>query len=94
MLAQIFDKYGSEETAKTADRMKGLAFRFATVAAVSTGKDDYVHFSETESFIADGDKRAAVIADQYDQGLITESERYNLTVGDWSSDVCSSDLKD
>ncbi len=83
VLAQIFDKYGAEETAKTADRMKGLAFRFATVAAVSTGKDDYVHFSETESFIADGDKRAAVIADQYDQGLITESERYNLTVGAW-----------
>ena len=55
VLAQIFDKYGAEETAKTADRMKGLAFRFATVAAVSTGKDDYVHFSERENLIADGD---------------------------------------
>jgi hypothetical protein len=27
VLARIFDKYGAEETAKTADRMKGLAFR-------------------------------------------------------------------
>ena len=83
VLAQIFDKYGAEETAKTADRMKGLAFRFATVAAVSTGKDDYIHFDETEKFIAEGDERAAAIADQYDQGLITESERYNLTVNAW-----------
>ena len=47
VLAQIFDRYGAEETAKTADRMKGLAFRFATVAAVSTGKDDYVHLDQT-----------------------------------------------
>lgn len=83
VLAQVFDKYGAEETAKTADRMKGLAFRFATVAAVSTGKDDYIHFDETENIIEEGDKRAALIADQYDQGLITDDERYNLTVGAW-----------
>jgi hypothetical protein len=32
--------------------MKGLAFRFATVAAVSTGKDDYPHFDEIAEFVA------------------------------------------
>ena len=83
VLAQIFDRYGAEETAKTADRMKGLAFRFATVAAVSTGKDDYVHLDQTEEIIQEGDKHAALIADQYDQGLITDDERYNLTVAAW-----------
>ena len=83
VLAQIFDKYGAEETARTADRMKGLAFRFATVAAVSTGKNDYTHLEQTEALIEEGDQRAAQIAEQYDQGLITEDERYNLTVGAW-----------
>lgn len=85
VLAQIFDEYGAEETAKTADRMKGLAFRFATVAAVSTGKDDYVHFDEISNFVAEGDAKSALISDQYDQGLITDEERYNLTVGAWRS---------
>lgn len=83
VLAQIFNRYGAEETAKTADRMKGLAFRFATVAAVSTGKDDYLHFGEISEFIAEGDARTTLISEQYDQGLITEDERYNLTVGAW-----------
>ena len=83
VLAKIFNQYGAEETAKTADRMKGLAFRFATVAAVSTGKDDYITFEETQKFIDEGDDRTAQISDQYDQGLITEEERYNLTVGAW-----------
>ena len=83
VLAQIFDTYGPTATAKTADRMKGLAFRFATIAAVSTGKDDYVVFPETKDFIAEGDAKAALIADQFDQGLITEEERYNLTVSAW-----------
>ena len=83
VLAQIFDTYGAEVTANTADRMKGLAFRFATVAAVSTGKDDYIHFEEISEFVAEGDAKTALISDQFDQGLITDEERYNLTVGAW-----------
>ena len=83
VLAQIFNKYGAEETAKTADRMKGLAFRFATVAAVSTGKDDYINFDEIKGFVSEGDDRTTQISDQFDQGLITDDERYNLTVQSW-----------
>ncbi len=83
VLARIFDKYGAETAAQTADRMKGLAFRFATVAAVSTGKDDYPHFDEITEFVAEGDAKTALISEQFDQGLITEDERYNLTVGAW-----------
>lgn len=83
VLAKIFDRYGAEETAKTADRMKGLAFRFATVAAVSTGKDDYLNFDQIQEFVREGDERTAQISEQFDQGLITEDERYNLTVAAW-----------
>jgi len=83
VLAQIFNKYGAEETAKIADRMKGQAFRFATTAAVSTGMTDYVHFDEIAEFVAEGDAKAALISEQFDQGLITEDERYNLTVNAW-----------
>lgn len=83
VLAKIFNQYGADETAKTADRMKGLAFRFATTAAVSTGKDDYLNFNEVQDFVKQGDERTALISDQFDQGLITEEERYNLTVGAW-----------
>lgn len=83
VLAQIFNKYGAETTALTADRMKGLAFRFATVAAVSTGKDDYVQFDETDEFVAEGDAKTSLISEQFDQGLITNDERYNLTIAAW-----------
>ena len=83
VLARIFIKYGAEETARTADRMKGLAFRFATVAAVSTGKDDYIQFDESAEIIAEGDAKVTLISEQFNQGLLTEDERYNLTVGTW-----------
>ncbi len=83
VLARIFDTYGAEETAATADRMKGQAFRFATIAAVSTGKDDYVNFKEIPEFVAEGDAKTALISEQFGQGLITDDERYSLTVAAW-----------
>jgi len=85
VLANIFNDYGAEITAQTADRMKGLAFRFATVAAVSTGKDDYVQYKEINEFVAEGDAKTSLISEQFDQGLITEEERYSLTIGAWRS---------
>ena len=83
VLGNIFEQFGAEPTARIADRMKGLAFRFATVAAVSTGKDDYIEFEETDEFIAEGDAKVTLISEQFNQGLITEEERYNLTVATW-----------
>ena len=83
VLARIFDKYGAKETAVIADRMKGQAFRFATTSAVSTGKDDYLHFDEIAEFVAEGDAKTALISEQFDEGLITEDERYSLTVANW-----------
>ncbi|MEI6228693.1 MAG: DNA-directed RNA polymerase subunit beta' [Candidatus Saccharibacteria bacterium] len=83
VLAKIFNDYGAQATASTADKMKGLAFRFATIAAVSTSKDDYVQFPETHEFVKSGDKNTALISEQFNQGLITEDERYNLTIAAW-----------
>ena len=83
VLAKIFEQYGAEQTANSADRIKGLAFRFATVAAVSTGKDDYVNFEQISEFVAEGDAKAALVSDQFDEGLLTEDERYSLTVSTW-----------
>jgi DNA-directed RNA polymerase subunit beta' len=100
VLAKIFNDYGPETTAQTADRMKGLAFRFATIAAVSTGKDDYVQFSEISEFVAEGDAKTALISEQFDQGLITEEERYGLTIAAWRlvdrkiGDFLQDELKD
>lgn len=83
VLARIFSRYGSEQTAVTADNIKDLALEYATAAAVSTGMDDYFDVDEMDTLIAEGDKQAAMISDQFEQGLITEDERYHLTVAAW-----------
>ncbi len=83
VMANIFDMYGADVTVKTADKLKNLAFEYETIASVSTAKDDYPTYPEIQDFIAEGDAKTALIQEQYDQGLVTEEERYNLTVANW-----------
>jgi DNA-directed RNA polymerase subunit beta' len=83
VLSTIFNEYGQEKTAEVADAIKDLALEYATVAAVSTGMTDYFDVNGLDTVIAEGDERAAKISDQYEQGLITEEERYSLTVATW-----------
>ena len=83
VLAAVFEKYGSEVTAKVADDVKDIALEYATLGAVSTGMTDYFEVPEMDGIIGEGEGRAAKISEQYEQGLITDDERYSLTVANW-----------
>lgn len=83
VLASIFEKYGSEVTARVADDVKDIALEYATLGAVSTGMTDYFEVDEIDGIISEGEDRAAKISQQYEQGLITDDERYSLTVANW-----------
>ena len=83
VMADIFDLYGSDVMVKTADALKDLAFEYETVASISTAKDDYPTYDEIDDFIAEGDAKTAMIQEQYNDGLVTEEERYKLTIANW-----------
>ena len=83
VMAEIFDLYGSEVMVRTADALKDLAFEYETVASISTAKDDYPNYDEIDDFIAEGDAKTALIQQQFEDGLVTEEERYKLTIANW-----------
>lgn len=83
VMANIFDLYGSDVMVKTADALKDLAFEYETVASISTAKDDYPTYDEIDDFIAEGDAKTAMIQEQFNDGLVTEDERYKLTIANW-----------
>ncbi len=83
VLAEIFEKYGEDVMATIADNMKDLGFQAATRSGLSTGMDDYVDINGLDKLIDEGDEKTAAINEQYEQGFITEEERYQLTVKNW-----------
>lgn len=83
VMANVMNQFGAEVAVKTADAIKDLAFEYETIASVSISKDDYPYYSEVDEFLAEGEGVSAQISQQYDEGLITDEERYRLTVGAW-----------
>ena len=96
VMANILDQFGDEVAVQTADAIKDLSFKYETVAGISTSKDDYPDYPEVENMIAEGEGRAAAISQQFDEGLLTEEERYRLTVDSWRKvdDEIASHVKD
>ncbi|HEY8999045.1 MAG TPA: DNA-directed RNA polymerase subunit beta' [Candidatus Saccharimonadales bacterium] len=84
VMAAIYDQYGQDRTAEIADEFKDLGFKYATESGISMGMGDFVGVVGKEKVIEEGDERAAVISEQYEEGLITEDERYRLTVENWT----------
>ena len=85
ILADMFSHYGAEMTVKIADKIKGLSFRFVTKSGLSIGKEDYTVYESEKipQIIASGDAKTTLIQEQYDQGLLTDQERYNLIIDNW-----------
>jgi DNA-directed RNA polymerase subunit beta' len=83
VLAEVYAQYGQETTARIADLLKATGFEFATRSGLSMGMDDFSDVNGVKQIIADGEKKAKDISDQYEQGFITDEERYRLTVENW-----------
>jgi DNA-directed RNA polymerase subunit beta' len=83
VMAQIFASHGQEETARIADDLKDIGFEFATRSGLSMGMDDFSELAEVKDLLQSGEDKSATISEQYEQGFITDEERYRLTVTNW-----------
>ena len=84
VMAQAYQKYGQAKTAEIADELKDLGFHYATRSGLSMGMGDFGDIKGMDEVVQEGEDRAAAISDQYEQGFITEEERYRLTVENWT----------
>lgn len=84
VMAQVHNHYGQEKTAEIADKLKDMGFRYATQSGLSIGMSDFESINGMNELIRAGDERTANISEQYEQGFITEDERYRLTVENWT----------
>ena len=80
----VYRHCGQKETVIFADRIMGLGFSYACRAGISFGKDDLKIPVSKEELIADAQKQVQDYEKQYQDGLITQREKYNKVVDAWS----------
>ncbi len=83
----IIKRYGIGGTPEILNRIKKFGFEYATRSGISWGIDDLRLPSEKPELIRVAREEVAVIVDQYQQGLLTDSERYNRIVEVWQGVV-------
>jgi DNA-directed RNA polymerase subunit beta' len=80
-----YHKAGMKKTVIFADKLKDMGFAQATSAALSICVDYLTIPEKKAEIIASAEKKVAEIWQQYRDGLITESERYNKAVDIWAN---------
>jgi DNA-directed RNA polymerase subunit beta' len=89
LVANSFDLLGKIETAILVDGLKRIGFSAATQSGVSIAVSDIAMAGDKAAMLQDADRKVAGIDGQYAGGLITRSERDDLTVQVWQATVKS-----
>jgi DNA-directed RNA polymerase subunit beta' len=76
--------FGLQITVKMLDEVKALGFLYATRAGISIGIDDMVVPKEKAVLVRDAEKQVIEVQQQYQDGAITQGERYNKIIEIWS----------
>lgn len=84
IIEAAFRLAGGKATCILADRMMQLGFKYSTQAGISICLDDMQIPPVKAKLIADAEAQVAEIDRQYDEGLITDGERYNKVVDIWA----------
>ncbi|MFN9164132.1 MAG: DNA-directed RNA polymerase subunit beta' [Alphaproteobacteria bacterium] len=80
----VYRHCGQKETVLFADAVMALGFREAYKAGISFGKDDMVVPHTKEGLVEKTRKEIKEYEKQYQEGFITEGEKYNKVVDAWS----------
>jgi DNA-directed RNA polymerase subunit beta' len=80
----VYRHCGQKETVIFCDRVMALGYAQAARAGISFGKDDLVIPPTKEKLVSDTEAEVKEFEQQYQDGLITQGEKYNKVVDAWS----------
>src|SRR5688572_14814664 len=80
----VYRHTGQKETVLFADAIMALGFRHAFKAGISFGKDDMVIPQAKDTLVEETRALVKDYEQQYQDGLITQQEKYNKVIDAWS----------
>ncbi|MCZ8368409.1 MAG: DNA-directed RNA polymerase subunit beta' [Porphyrobacter sp.] len=84
VIDQVYRHTGQKDTVLFADAIMALGFRHAFKAGISFGKDDMIIPDSKVKLVDETKDLVAGYEQQYQDGLITQQEKYNKVIDAWS----------
>ena len=85
LINHAYRNLGLKDTVIFADHIMYTGFHYAMIAGASVGIDDMVIPAAKYTIIEDSEEEVAEIQTQFEQGLVTQGEKYNKVIDIWSS---------
>jgi DNA-directed RNA polymerase subunit beta' len=85
LIDEVYRHCGQKETVIFCDRLMTLGFQQACKAGISFGKDDLIIPEAKHQLVAEVQDKVKEYEQQYQDGLITQREKYNKEVDAWTS---------
>jgi DNA-directed RNA polymerase subunit beta' len=79
-----YKKLGRKATVVFLDNMEKLGFKYATISGTSICIDDMHIPSKKSQFIKEAEQEVLQVQKEYEEGLITNGERYNKVIDIWA----------
>src|SRR5499427_7695525 len=84
LIGECYNRLGNEATVAFLDDLKDIGFRYATLSGLSIGIED-MHIPAAKGELIDRARRQVnEVEQQYQDGVITNGERYNKVVDIWA----------
>ncbi|WP_174292203.1 DNA-directed RNA polymerase subunit beta', partial [Sphingomonas bacterium] len=84
VIDEVYRHTGQKETVLFADAIMALGFRHAFKAGISFGKDDMLVAPDKDALVDETRDQVKDFEQQYQDGLITQQEKYNKVIDAWS----------
>jgi len=84
LFAECIRVAGTESAALLADNVKQLGFKYATTSGTTISTNDIRVPQAKFQILQEAERVVSQIEDQYENGLITEDERYSRIVDQWT----------
>ncbi|MFH2056527.1 MAG: DNA-directed RNA polymerase subunit beta', partial [bacterium] len=84
LVSDTHARLGGVRTAEFLDQLKNIGFEYATLAGVTVGIDDLKIPPEKAKMVEEARKEVGDIQQAYENGLITNGERYNKVIDTWT----------
>jgi len=83
IIAQMFKKYRTTETSIMLDKLKDLGFKYSTYAGITISAADVITSKKKDEIIEVSEEEVKKVNKQYQRGLITDKERFDLVISIW-----------
>jgi DNA-directed RNA polymerase subunit beta' len=84
IVALAFRTLAHDKTVALLDDIKDIAFKYITASGLSWGMDDIQKLPVKKELIKKGEQKVLEIKEQYNQGLLTNNERYIKVIEVWN----------